>query len=495
MATRPGRARDPANRLTRTRHVGIDLSEDVPCGRTFRASITTIRRRTGETGDTSSASEGDERRKRPSAWEILHNGVLTLCTMTIVADATATTVGGMRRAAQVELRTSGGRTGTATMGLPAGLADAVVAWTTGQLSQLRGRSVEELIDGLGAEEARWNDAAAHSSVEDREAAVAGGSLVTNALWDLWAQVNDCPLWKLIVNLSPDHLVRSLDLRWVEDLLPAAEARNLLETRVRGRSSREADLRREGYPVVPMVPSSLADAAGRADAMRAAGWPALRIGLAEDLGSERQRTLLEQLVGGTGPRLRVAVSPEQPWTPLGMIQRVPQLAELGVETVVEPCDPHDVVALGALRKQLAAAGTRIEVAAGDGLTRPVAVKQLLATGAVDGCRINAARLGVSASLTLLLLAARLRVPVSFAAGATGAAVGTTGLTMALHLAAVDDIAIGASLDRRCIDLGASPDLLAAALGGSPGRCRLPAQPSAGRGLDGIGEDRALSRTLR
>ncbi|MGE0731923.1 MAG: enolase C-terminal domain-like protein [Acidimicrobiia bacterium] len=416
--------------------------------------------------------------------------------MTIVADATAATVGGTRRAAQVELRTSGGTTGSATTGLPAGLADAVVAWITSELGRLRGRSVEELIDGLGSEEARWNDAASHSSVEDRDAARAGVALVMNALWDLWAQTNECPLWKLVVNLSPEHLVRSLDLRWVEDVLPAVEARNLLETRVRGRSAREADLRREGYPVVPMVPLAHADAGSRIDALRGAGWPALRIGLSDDALDARQRGVLIQLTSGPGNRVRVAVSPDRPWSPLTMLERATELAELGVETLVEPGDPSDVVALGALRKHLGAhSGVRLELTAGDGLHSPVPVKQLLATGAVDGCRLNPARLGVSASLTLLLLAARLRVPVSFAAGAGPAALSTAGLTTALHLAAVDDIAIGASLDRRWIDLGASPDLLAAVLGGAPGRCRLPNPPTAGSWSDSQGADRPLSRTLR
>lgn len=413
--------------------------------------------------------------------------------MTILADVTATTVGGTRRAAQLELRTSGGRTGAATVGLPPGLADAVVAWITGHLGTLRGRPVDELIEGLGELEAGWNDLATHSSVEDRSAAHVGAALVTNAVWDLWAQANDCPLWKLIVNLSPEHLVRSLDLRWVGDLLAPADARVLLETRVRGRSAREADLRREGYPVVPYVPLSMPEAMSRVDALAGAGWPALRIGLPDGLEPERARALLDGLRRSTAGRVRLAVSPEQPWAPAAMLHHAELLAELGIDSIVEPTDPLDVVALGGLRKRLAGPGsTHIDLAAGDVLTRGVSVKQLLATGAVDLCRVNAARLGVSASLTLLLLAARLRIPMSFAACASGATLGTSGLTVALHLAAVDNIAIGASLDRRCIDLGSSPDLLAAVLGGTPGRCRLPVQPAGPARTDGPSEDRPLSR---
>ena len=43
--------------------------------------------------------------------------------------------------------------------------------------------------------------------------------VVNAVWDLWAKLEDKPLWKLLVDLSPEELVACVDFRYIDDVLP------------------------------------------------------------------------------------------------------------------------------------------------------------------------------------------------------------------------------------------------------------------------------------
>ena len=51
--------------------------------------------------------------------------------------------------------------------------------------------------------------------------------VTNACWDLWAKTRGVPLWKLLLDLSPEQIVATLDLSYLEDELTASLALKIL----------------------------------------------------------------------------------------------------------------------------------------------------------------------------------------------------------------------------------------------------------------------------
>lgn len=36
----------------------------------------------------------------------------------------------------------------------------------------------------------------------------------NALWDLWARIEQKPLWKLLVDMSPEQLVSTMDFQYL-----------------------------------------------------------------------------------------------------------------------------------------------------------------------------------------------------------------------------------------------------------------------------------------
>src|SRR5438132_1635198 len=42
--------------------------------------------------------------------------------------------------------------------------------------------------------------------------------IVNALWDLWAKFKGKSVWKLLVDMSPQELVRCLDFRYVTDAI-------------------------------------------------------------------------------------------------------------------------------------------------------------------------------------------------------------------------------------------------------------------------------------
>src|SRR5437868_3527520 len=70
--------------------------------------------------------------------------------------------------------------------------------------------------------------------------------ITNACFELWAKNRGVPLWKLLLDLTPEQVTALLDLSYVEDVVSKEDAAALLCANLSSRSAREAILR-NGYP--------------------------------------------------------------------------------------------------------------------------------------------------------------------------------------------------------------------------------------------------------
>src|SRR6202035_4605797 len=87
--------------------------------------------------------------------------------------------------------------------------------------------------------------------------------LVNAVWDLYAKVEGKPLWKLLVDMSPEQLVACVDFRYIDDALTRDEATEMLRRLAPSRGSREAEILREGYSRVYDV-GGMARLLGRED---------------------------------------------------------------------------------------------------------------------------------------------------------------------------------------------------------------------------------------
>jgi L-fuconate dehydratase len=70
--------------------------------------------------------------------------------------------------------------------------------------------------------------------------------ITNACFDLWAKFRGVPLWRLLLDLTPEQIVSTLDLSYLENVLTEAEALDLLRAQWSERAGRPSVLTR-GYP--------------------------------------------------------------------------------------------------------------------------------------------------------------------------------------------------------------------------------------------------------
>jgi L-fuconate dehydratase len=307
---------------------------------------------------------------------------------------------------------------------------------------------------------------------ERESGVArlARAVVVDAIWDVAARHAGLPLWQLLAGLSPEQLAGCADLRQVDDALTASEAVDMLARRVPGKRQRESQLRRDGYPAQLVLSDTISDTAlrRRMDEAVAAGFRLLLAVLPTDLDAAISRARL--VARGVSDEVTVAVDVTSQTSRVAIRSLLEPLGRLGVAWLIEPAGEDDPVATAAVRT----ASGHVLVAAGVGSAGCVAAKQFLRLDAVDAFRCDPVRLGgIDEALTVLLLAARYRVPVWPSGTGPGA------FERLAHLAAVDHIAIGASLDRRMGPYSpGQPVVLSEPTAPVRGRFPLPQAPGSG-----------------
>src|ERR687897_2310257 len=71
--------------------------------------------------------------------------------------------------------------------------------------------------------------------------------IVNAVWDLYAKAEGKPLWKLLVDMSPEEIVRCVDFRYITDAITPEEALEILHQNEPTKAEREEEMLRNGFP--------------------------------------------------------------------------------------------------------------------------------------------------------------------------------------------------------------------------------------------------------
>jgi L-fuconate dehydratase len=267
--------------------------------------------------------------------------------------------------------------------------------------------------------------------------------VVNAVWDLFAKTADKPLWKLLVDMTPEELVALVDFRYIADALPPEQALERLRGLAPTRAAREAELRRDGYPAYTTSVGWLGyddDKIRRlSQEALAEGWTAFKLKVGADVADDRRRARIvrEEI----GPDRIMAVDANQRWGVREAIAWMAELAEFDPYWIEEPTSPDDILGHATIARAVAP----IRVATGEHVHNRVMFKQLLQAESIAVCQIDACRLGgVNEVLAVLLMAAEFGVPVCPHAGGVGLC------ELVQHLAVLDYIAISGSLEGRMVE---------------------------------------------
>jgi L-fuconate dehydratase len=304
-----------------------------------------------------------------------------------------------------------------------------------------GATVEELVGDLGG---MWRRLVTDSQLrwlgpEKGVIHLATAALV-NAVWDLYAKLEGKPLWKLLVDMSPEQLVGCIDFRYIEDALTPDDALEILRRNEQTKPAREAILLSEGFPAyttsagwLGYSEDSLPD---RAREALAAGFTHLKVKVGGDLATDLRRAKIVR--ESIGAESRLSLDANQAWGIEQAIEAIKVLAEVDPWWIEEPTSPDDVLG----HRRIRDAVSPIRIATGEHIQNRVVFKQLLQLGALDVCQVDCCRLGgVNEVLAVVLLAAKFGVPVCPHAGGVGLC------EYAQHVSMFDFVSVGASLDNR------------------------------------------------
>jgi L-fuconate dehydratase len=267
--------------------------------------------------------------------------------------------------------------------------------------------------------------------------------VVNAVWDLYAKVEGKPLWKLLVDMSPEQLVSCIDFRYISDALTPAEALAILQRNAATKAQREEEMLRYGFPAYTTSAGWL----GYSDekirmlcrAAVAEGWTHFKLKVGFDLQDDMRRAALmrEEI----GPERKLMMDANQYWDVGEAIAAMSELARFSPWWIEEPTSPDDILGHAAIARAI----SPIKVATGEHVQNRIIFKQLMQAQAVDFCQIDACRLGgVNEVLAVLLLAAKFGIPVCPHAGGVGLC------EYVQHLSIFDYICVSASLENRILE---------------------------------------------
>lgn len=266
------------------------------------------------------------------------------------------------------------------------------------------------------------------------------SAIINALWDLYAQSERKPLWKLLVDMPPEKLVNVIDFRYISDVLTPEEAVEILEKRRPGREAREQELLQQGYPAYTTSAGWLGYSDEKLRRLcregLQQGWSQFKMKVGANLEDDLRRAAIFREEIGWDRTLMMDAN--QAWDVPVAIASMKELARFNPWWIEEPTSPDDVVGHAAIARSIAP----IKVATGEQCQNRVIFKQLFQLGAIHFCQIDACRLGgVNEVLSVMLMAEKFGVPVCPHSGGVGLP------EYIQHYSIFDYICVSGSLENR------------------------------------------------
>ena len=264
--------------------------------------------------------------------------------------------------------------------------------------------------------------------------------VMNAVWDLAARRAQKPLWRFVADLEPEALVDTMDLSYLSDVLPRAEAVAALTALRPTLEDRVAVLEATGYPCYTTSAGWLgySDEKLRRLCQEAVdeGYRYLKLKVGASLEDDLRRCAIAREV--IGPDRHLMIDANQVWDVGTAVELTRALSHFDPLWIEEPTSPDDVLGHATIRAAVAPVG----VATGEHGMNRVLFKQLFQAGAIDFCQLDSCRLGsLNEILPVMLMAAKFGIPVCPHAGGVGLC------ELVQHLSIIDFLVVSGSTEGR------------------------------------------------
>jgi L-fuconate dehydratase len=276
--------------------------------------------------------------------------------------------------------------------------------------QLLGKDIEELMADFGklfntfSNEQQFRWLGPHKGVVHL-----GLASVTNACYDLWAKKRGLPLWKLLIELSPEQVIDTLDLSYLEDVLTRKEAIDLIKDNYTGKDERKSILSK-GYPGYDTSIGwfNYPDEKIKENTYKAVaeGFTAMKLKVgSEDPERDIRRSHIVREAAGDA--VKVMLDANQQWTLPQALSICKELQSMNPYWIEEPTHPDDVLA----HKTLADAIAPTKLALGEHVPNRIIFKNYLQIKCAGFIQADAVRVGgVSEFISISLLCRKYGIPV-------------------------------------------------------------------------------------
>ena len=233
--------------------------------------------------------------------------------------------------------------------------------------------------------------------------------VTNACFDLWAKSRHVPLWKLLIDLSPEEVVNILDLSYVKDVLTRREAieilknnrlkkpaiEKILKTGYRGYDTSAGWFNYSNLQVQDKVKKSVDK-----------GFTALKLKVGSD-DQDRDIERAHLVREAAGNSAQIMLDANQRWSLTEAIGFCQKLNGIDPYWIEEPTHPDDLYAHVELAKKI----DPIKLAMGEHIPNRVIFKNFLQSGSMSFNQVDAVRVGgISEFITISLMSKKFDIPV-------------------------------------------------------------------------------------
>ena len=292
-----------------------------------------------------------------------------------------------------------------------GYGNDLVCKAIGYLSDvLVGQDIEELMSHFGETFASSTDSPCYRWLGPHKGVVhLALASITNACFDLWAKSRNVPLWKLLIDLTPEQVVALCDFRYVEDVLTRDEALAILREAQLTKADRmgildtgytgyDTSVGWFNYPDEKVVANAKQAVENGFTAMK------LKIGSRDHERDIRRALLIRETVGDD---VTIMLDVNQQWTMSDAIEVIPQIRKMNPYWIEEPTDPDDVLA----HQTIARAFSPLKIALGEHVPNKVMFKNYLQAKAMSFNQVDALRVGgISEWILVSLMSRKFDVPV-------------------------------------------------------------------------------------
>jgi len=218
-----------------------------------------------------------------------------------------------------------------------------------------------------------------------------------------------PLWKLLLELSPEEIVNTLDLSYLEEVLTRDEAIAMLSATSKSKSERVGILEK-GYPGYDTsigwfnysdqkVKDNIKKTMDQGfDAMK------LKVGSKDPERDIRRAHLVRDTAGDAAT---IMLDVNQQWNLPQALYMGKELKKMNPFWIEEPTHPDDLYAHVTLAKEI----SPIKLALGEHVPNKIIFKNFIQSGCMHFNQVDAVRVGgISEFLTISLMSKKFNIPV-------------------------------------------------------------------------------------